>query len=108
MTWLGCAVSWQHSKTLAPNIGLPAMMCASERLAFFSERLPTSKARSKVGPDRQATVVSMSLNRRTPSALVWAFGLGWGAFLGYQQEGLLQFVAVALSLAAITLWWERK
>lgn len=59
-------------------------------------------------PDSQATVVSTSLNRRTPTALVWAFGLGWGAFLGYQHERLWQFVVVALSLAAITLWFERK
>ena len=29
-------------------------------------------------------------------------------FLGYQHERLWQFVVVALSLAAITLWFERK
>jgi hypothetical protein len=45
---------------------------------------------------------------RTPWPFVWAVALGWGAFLGYQHEGLLQFLVVASSLGAITLWWERK
>ena len=91
------------------------MMCASERSAFFNERSPISKGRSTAladrmpkDPDSQATVVSTSLNRRTPTALVWAIGLGWGAFLGYKHKGMMQFAVVALSLAAITLWFERK
>jgi len=91
------------------------MMCASERSAFYSEKSPVSKARSVVllgrmpkGPNSQAIFPSTSPDRRTPTALVWAIGLGWGAFLGYKHEGTLQFAVVALSLAAITLWFERK
>ena len=40
-------------------------------------------------------------------ALQWIAGLGWGAFLGWRNEGLGEFLIVTLSLGALWIWFER-